>query len=76
MVQEDRPQKIYIYNSQKLLITNLADEVTDDDLRTMFQSCGEIIDVHIKKNDRDAFAFVIFSSLEEAEKPERTVIAI
>ena len=84
MAQEDRPQEGRPFQRRnrsssnheeekvgkqpKLFVTNLVDEITDDDLRTTFQSCGEITDVYIKKNEKGAFAFVTFSSLEEAEK--------
>ena len=55
----------------KLFVTSLADETTEDDLIKVFQVHGEIVDVYIKSNDRGKFAFVTFSSLEEAENAKQ-----
>eukprot|EP00178_Gracilaria_changii_P015927 TRINITY_DN4479_c0_g1_i2.p1 TRINITY_DN4479_c0_g1~~TRINITY_DN4479_c0_g1_i2.p1 ORF type:complete len:144 (-),score=21.79 TRINITY_DN4479_c0_g1_i2:110-541(-) len=52
----------------KIFVVNLIDEITEDNLRSFFESCGEVIDVYIKKNDRGPFAFVKFTSMEEAQK--------
>lgn len=48
--------------------------MTDDDLRTLFQPFGEIVDLYMKSNDRGPFAFVTFSSLEEAEKGKEYIM--
>ena len=51
----------------KLFVSNLAEEVYEDDLRTLFQECGEIVDFCLKDADRK-MAFITFSSMEEAQK--------
>ena len=50
----------------KLFITALAPEVTEDDLRTLFQEHGEIVDFFMRENDKGRFAFVTYGSMEEA----------
>ena len=52
----------------KLFITSLAEDVNEDDLRNLFQVHGEIVDFFMKTNDKGAFAFVTYGSMEEAEK--------
>ena len=51
----------------KLYVSNLSQEVYEDDLRTLFQECGEIVDFYLKDADRK-IAFITFSSMEEAQK--------
>lgn len=47
----------------KLFIANFPDATTETDLRTLFESSGEITDLFIKENDKGRFAFVTFSSM-------------
>jgi hypothetical protein len=49
----------------------LVEGVTEDDLRTFFNSCGTITDVFIKTGSKGLFAFVEFSTLDEAEDGKR-----
>lgn len=51
----------------KLHITNVPDDITEEDLRGIFEPHGNIIDVAIKGNDRGKFCFVKFDTLEEAQ---------
>merc|ERR1711904_464835 len=55
-----------------LVVRNLARRVTADKLRELFESHGEVIDVHIPRNkvtkcNRD-FAFVKMARVSEAEE--------
>ena len=52
----------------KIHVSNFDSEVTDDDLRTLFESCGNINDVYSKEGQRGKFAFIKFDTIEEAQK--------
>ena len=52
----------------KIHVSNIDSEVTDDDLRALFESCGNITDTFSKEGQRGKFAFITFDTIEEAEK--------
>ena len=60
---EPEPEK-----EPKLFIGSVASEVTEDELRDVFSPHGEIVDIYVCRKETGTFAFVTFSSLEEAEK--------
>ena len=52
----------------KLFITSLSADVSEEDLRNVFEPHGNIVDIFIKENDKGKFAFVTYDTLEEANK--------
>ncbi|EDQ87268.1 uncharacterized protein MONBRDRAFT_33438 [Monosiga brevicollis MX1] len=59
------------YKDANLYIKNFSEDVTEDELRKMFEAYGTIVSVRVVK-DRDGqsrqFGFVLFSSEEEATR--------
>ena len=56
--------------SPKLFVGSVSEDATEDDLRQLFEACGELTDVYVPKDaDTGAgrgFAFVSYSTVDEA----------
>jgi len=54
----------------KIYVTNLRSEVTDDDLRELFETQGEVLSAEISKtkttNESAGFGFVVMKSYDDA----------
>lgn len=59
----DRPARVN-NDANKVFLSNLTDNTTEDDVRNFFADCGEINDLCVRHNDRGAFAFVGFTTAE------------
>ena len=52
----------------RIRVTNFESGVTRDDLRTLFEPCGNVTDSFCKEGGRGMFGFVAFDTIEEAQK--------
>lgn len=63
-VASDKPPSL------KLFVGSVAEDATEDDLRELFQPCGELTDMYIPKDANTGagrgFAFVSYSTVDEA----------
>ena len=62
--QEPEPAQQEPQQEPKLFITSLANEVTEDDLRSTFEPHGNIVNIFVKENERGKFAFVTYDTME------------
>lgn len=59
----------YIFQGSNIYVKNIDDDVSDEELREHFSSCGTITSAKIMRDDKGiskGFGFVCFSTPEEA----------
>ncbi|XP_019424735.1 PREDICTED: polyadenylate-binding protein 7-like isoform X2 [Lupinus angustifolius] len=67
--EEKRKEKIIKYEGSNIYVKNIDDNVSDEELRDQFSSCGTITSAKIMRNSKGiskGFGFVCFSTPEEA----------
>ncbi|XP_028789976.1 polyadenylate-binding protein 7-like [Neltuma alba] len=69
--QEKRKEQILKYKGSNIYVKNIGDDVSDEELRDHFSSCGTITSAKVMRDDKGiskGFGFVCFSTPEEANK--------
>ncbi|KAF1880979.1 hypothetical protein Lal_00023009 [Lupinus albus] len=69
--EEKRKEEIIKYEGSNIYVKNIDDNISDEELRNQFSSCGTITSAKIMRNSEGiskGFGFVCFSTPEEANK--------
>ncbi|GMI65796.1 poly(A) binding protein 7 [Hibiscus trionum] len=75
--EERRKEQIMKYRASNVYVKNIADDVTDDELKDLFSLCGTITSAKLMRDDKGiskGFGFVCFHTPEEAAKAVGTFL--